>query len=160
MMRVSSDRRRRWNNILILAVIIFIGVLNLPTLIQQYLLPPKTPKIYVLNPLWTPTEFNFSGISLQLNKGNWLAQPEITLKISDYVERWQRLVGTEVESAIYQQLRPQLTAPSTVEVWYQEQEEPQRITYYQLNEFWLFKNWQNKWVAISVDADYLFPTSH
>ncbi len=38
-MRVSPNRRRRWNNILMLSVIAFIAVINLLTVIKSYLLP-------------------------------------------------------------------------------------------------------------------------
>ncbi len=34
-----------------------------------------------------------------------------------------------------------LNAPETMEVWYQDLDEPQRVTFYRLDNFWLFKNW-------------------
>ncbi len=57
----------------------------------------------------------------------------------------------------YTDLASQLTTPHTIEVWYQASaEEPQRITYYQLPEFWLLKNWNDQWLAVSIEESYLF----
>jgi len=64
---------------------------------------------------------------------------------------------TEVDDETYQSFLPILRNPQTVEVWYSDREEPQRITFYQTPRFWLFKNWQDKWIAISVEQGYLLP---
>jgi len=66
-------------------------------------------------------------------------------------------VGTEVPQANFDSLKPSLDAPKSIEVWYVDQEEPQRITYYQTPQFLLLKNWQDKWIAVSVDNRYLMP---
>ena len=62
-----------------------------------------------------------------------------------------------MDEATADSLEVNLGTPRSIEVWYKEQEEPQRVTYYQTTNFWLFKNWQQEWVAVSVDKSYLFP---
>lgn len=159
-MRVAPQRRRRWNNILILAVIVFIGVLNLPSFIKSYLIEPEvSPYPTLLNPNVKLQAMHFARLSLELNQGRWRATPPTDVAPEELVKRWQALVGTEVDEATYQSLQPTLRSPQTIEVWYSDQEEPQRITYYRTPQFWLFKNWQEKWIAISVDNAYLLPSS-
>jgi len=157
-MRAAPNRRRRWNNILILAVVLFIGVLNLPTVIKSYFV--ETPaSVYptLLNSEWQLQALHFPEFSLEKNQGRWRATPPGSVAPEVLVERWKDLVGTEVDDETYQSFQPILHTPQTIEVWYADREEPQRITYYQTPRFWLFKNWQNKWIAISVEKDYLLP---
>ncbi|WP_165312556.1 hypothetical protein [Vibrio ziniensis] len=158
-MRVAPHRRRRWNNILILAVVLFIGVLNLPTVIKTYFMQPPVATQYptLLNPNWQLQAMHFSHLSLEKNQGRWRATPPSEIAPETLVERWKLLVGTEVDDATYQSFQSMLRSPQTVEVWYSDREEPQRITFYQTPRFWLFKNWQDKWIAISVEKGYLLP---
>ncbi|MFM2641194.1 hypothetical protein AAFX33_08265 [Vibrio chagasii] len=162
-------RGRRWNNILMLSVIAFIGVLNLPTLIKAYLIEPEpeqqvsSPYPYLLNPGAELQALYFAKWSLVLEDGQWGYQlkgsaPAQSISAQERAQRWQQLVGTEVDSQTYTDLASQLGTPHTVEVWYQDQEEPQRITYYQLPEFWLLKNWNDQWLAVSIEESYLFPS--
>ncbi|EKO3403566.1 hypothetical protein ACYVL9_002393 [Vibrio fluvialis] len=158
-MRVAPHRRRRWNNILILAVIVFIGVLNLPAFIKSYLIEPEVSSYpTLLNPHAKLQAMHFARLSLELNQGRWRATPPTEVAPEELVKRWQDLVGTEVDDETYLSLQPNLRSPQTIEVWYSDQEEPQRITYYRTPQFWLFKNWQDKWIAISVDNGYLLPS--
>ncbi len=158
-MRVAPHRRRRWNNILILAVIVFIGVLNLPAFIKSYLIEPEVSSYpTLLNPHAKLQAMHFARLSLELNQGRWRATPPTEVAPEELVKRWQELVGTEVDDETYLSLQPNLRSPQTIEVWYSDQEEPQRITYYRTPQFWLFKNWQDKWLAISVDNGYLLPS--
>ncbi|EKO3400980.1 hypothetical protein KW517_15545 [Vibrio fluvialis] len=158
-MRVAPHRRRRWNNILILAVIVFIGVLNLPAFIKSYLIEPEVSSYpTLLNPHAKLQAMHFARLSLELNQGRWRATPPTEVAPEELVKRWQELVGTEVDDETYLSLQPNLRSPQTIEVWYSDQEEPQRITYYRTPQFWLFKNWQDKWIAISVDNGYLLPS--
>lgn len=158
-MRIAPYRRRRWNNILILLVLIFIGVLNLPPLLKSYLMEPEaTPYPTLFNPQAELQAIHFPSFSLELNQGRWRETPPRShLDPEEWVKRWQQLAGTEVDEETFRSLHSLLNHPQTIEVWYLNQEEPQRITYYQLPQFWLFKNWQDKWIAISVDAEYLLP---
>lgn len=150
------------------SVIAFIGVLNLPTLIKAYLIEPEpeqqvsSPYPYLLNPRAELQALHFAKWSLVLEDGQWGYQlkgsaPAQSISAQERAQRWQQLVGTEVDSQTYTDLTSQLTTPHTIEVWYQDQEEPQRITYYQLPEFWLLKNWNEQWLAVSIEESYLFP---
>ncbi len=151
-----------------LSVIAFIGVLNLPTLIKAYLIEPEpeqqasSPYPYLLNPGAELQALYFAKWSLVLEDGQWDYQlkgsaPAQSISAQERAQRWQQLVGTEVDSQTYTDLASQLSTPHTIEVWYQDQEEPQRITYYQLPEFWLLKNWNDQWLAVSIEESYLFP---
>ncbi|UWZ97304.1 hypothetical protein [Vibrio splendidus] len=154
-----------------LSVIAFIGVLNLPTLIKTYLIEPEpeselqvsSPYPYLLKPTAELQALHFADWSAVLEGGHWVYQmkesvSEQSVSAQELSQRWQQLVGTEVDSQTYTDLSPQLNTPHTIEVWYQDQEEPQRITYYQLPEFWLLKNWNDQWLAVSIEESYLFPS--
>ncbi len=79
-MRVAPHRRRRWNNILILAVIVFIGVLNLPAFIKSYLMEPEvSANPTLLNPHASLQAMHFTHVSLELNQGRWRATPPTTV---------------------------------------------------------------------------------
>ncbi|EKO5200953.1 hypothetical protein P0J05_004016 [Vibrio vulnificus] len=164
-MRVSPKRRRRWNNILIAGITFFIVIINAPTLIKTYLLDDQsTTQIEstngypsLLNPNAQLLSIQLAGNALEWNNGAWSVEREITISPQEWGERWQTLIGTRLDEATMKTLASQLIKPETIEVWYQDQEEPQRITFYRLTDFWVFKNWQDQWIAISVSTDYLFP---
>lgn len=161
-MRVSVARRRRWNNILILGIIAFIAILNLPTIIKTYLIDPPAEQSTVpllFNPNAQIEAIHFSDWSLQKVDGQWQSTQVIEIPAQELVSRWSVLVGTEVDQATFDGLKDKLNAPQTIEVWYTELEEPQRITYYQLPQFWLLKNWQDQWIAVSVEPNFLLPLS-
>ena len=141
-------RGRRWNNILMFSVIAFIGVLNLPTLIKTYLIEPEpeselqvsSPYPYLLNPTAELQALHFADWSVVLEDSHWIYQfKEHNTSSGKYqctrvvTAMAGQLVGTEIDSTdLYRPDSPQLNTPHTIEVWYQDQEEPQRITYYQL----------------------------
>ncbi|MGR5542141.1 hypothetical protein ACPV5V_26695, partial [Vibrio campbellii] len=77
--------------------------------------------------------------------------------VSELISRWQDLEGTLLEEDVFTAIRSNLGSPETIEVWYQDVEEPHRITFYRSDEFWVFQNWQQQWIAISFDVDYLIP---
>ena len=159
-MRVSPSRRRRWNNILILGIIAFIGLLNLPTLIKTYLIDEPvavSSHPYLLNPSADLQALHFSNWSLEKSQGEWRSSVVNAIPPQELAQRWQGLIGTEISQDNFDSLKPQLSQPQSIEVWYVDQEEPQRITYYQTPQFWLLKSWQDKWIAISVDTRYLMP---
>ncbi|ENM3763559.1 hypothetical protein O1E19_002598 [Vibrio cholerae] len=157
-MRVSPNRRRRWNNILILSVIAFIAVINLPTVIKSYLLPdPASQFPSLLRTDATLQALHFPEFSLEKSREEWQSEPELSVDGQELVQRWHALTGTEVDEATYRALQPTLLNAQTIEVWYADREEPQRITFYQTPQFWLLKNWQDRWIAVSAEASYLFP---
>ena len=148
--------RRQWNNVIIVACLVFIGALNLPTIIKSVLLEdPYEGYPYLLSPATQPTEIHLPRVVLHNQEGQWHAEGLSELEATELSQRWRGLVGTEVNNTQYEQLQSVLGTPITVEVWYQELEEPQRITLYKLDQFWLFKSWEDKWLAISIDATYL-----
>ncbi|SHO57620.1 hypothetical protein VQ7734_03390 [Vibrio quintilis] len=151
-------RGRRWNNILILLVIAFIVILNLPTAIKTYLITPENEGYPVLfHPEYTVTAINTEDWSLNREDSHWVSTVSFPVSLTELVQRWQKLAGTSVDAKTYQSLSPNLKRPETIEIWYEEQEEPQRVTLYRLPKFWLLKNWQGQWIAVSVASDYLFP---
>lgn len=162
-MRVSTSRRRRWNNIMILGIIAFIAILNLPTIIKTYLIDDQSSVEvqsdypYLLNPSAQLKALHFSDWSLEHLNGEWSMTKQSSLAPQELVERWTGLVGTEIDQQTFDGLKTQLASPQTIEVWYRDQEEPQRITFYQTPQFWLLKNWQDQWIAVSVAPEYLLP---
>ena len=152
--------RRGWNNVLIFAVIAFMLILNLPTIIKENFMQPKqTTYPYVLNPAADIKEMHFSQLSLQREGTDWVANKDLSISPLELVQRWHALAGTQVDNETFLQLREQLPKANTLEVWYLDKEEPQRVTYYQTPNFWLMKGWQLDWIAVSVDENYLFPIS-
>jgi hypothetical protein len=150
--------RRGWNNLLILAIIASMLILNLPTLIKNYLVPPEQASYpYVLNPEVDIKLLNFADWSIQRHLLDWQSSKPLTISPLELVQRWQGLNGTVVDDQTFSKLKPNLPSANTLEVWYADLEEPQRVTYYQTPSYWLMKSWQQQWIAISVEQDYLFP---
>ncbi|ARV71452.1 hypothetical protein [Vibrio campbellii] len=157
-MSKKVHRRRRWNNILILGIIIFMVILNAPTWIKTYLIDEQVD-LYpnLLRSDHDVSAIYYAGWELDKQNGQWQSNIKAHIPVQEIITRWQSLEGTELTSEQYEQLKPHLSSPESIEVWYQGLEEPQRITFYRLDDFWLFKNWQDKWIAISVDGNYIMP---
>lgn len=152
--------RRRWNSILIIAITFFIMVMASPQLIKQYLLTPTViePGTAVLNPYQTPIELNYNGVQFYRDN-QWLAIPDdLSAQAAQIVRTWEEMRGTLVEDVLVQKLRPKMDSPITVEVWYQNIEEPQRVTAYNMQTFWLIQNYNNQWLAISLNGQQLMLT--
>lgn len=93
-MRVSPNRRRRWNNILILSVIAFIAVINLPTVIKSYLLPdPASQFPSLLRTDATLQALYFPAFSLEKSREEWQSEPELSVDGQELVQRWHALTG-------------------------------------------------------------------
>ncbi|AYV21591.1 MULTISPECIES: hypothetical protein [Vibrio] len=155
--------KRRWNNILIIAISAFMLLMAAPNLIKQYLIEqdvePQVLTGLVLDPNASPIEINYAGIQFYLDDETWHAIPEKwTSDAASVIQRWRAIQGTPVDEKTYAKLKPVLENPMTVEVWYQEKEEPQRITAYQLEKFWLLNTYDENWVAVSFEASSLIPT--
>jgi hypothetical protein len=149
--------RRGWNNLLIFALILFMVVLNLPNVLKSRLQEQQSGYPYLLNPDAQVEQLHFAQWSLERQGETWSINQVSPVAADELAARWIDLVGTEVDDDTFSQLRSSLPSASTIEVWYREQEEPQRVTYYRMSKFWLLKNWQDKWIAVSVEDDYLFP---
>ncbi len=90
--------RRRWNNILILSIIAFILLLNLPNIIKSYLIEDEHPnQSYLLNPNKPLQSIQSNGWALENNQGEWLLSPKSTIAANELKERWQSLLGTNVD---------------------------------------------------------------
>lgn len=148
--------RRRWNNILIFSIIAFILLLNLPNIIKTYLIEDEHPnQSYLLNPNKQLRLIETAHWTLENNQGEWLFSQKGSLSGKELLERWKGLLGTDVDKQTFSALQPKLGPPTSIEVWYIDQEEPQRITLYTTSQFLLLKNWQDRWIAISVDPSYM-----
>ncbi|MCL9780349.1 hypothetical protein M9194_02745 [Vibrio sp. S4M6] len=148
--------RRRWNNILIFSIIAFILLLNLPTIIKSYLIDDEQPnQSYLLNPNKTLQSIQYISWTLEKNQDQWLLSPKASISEGELLARWKGLLGTDVDEQTFTTLQPKLGSPESIEVWYVDQEEPQRITFYKTSQFLLLKNWQNRWIAITVNPSYL-----
>ena len=154
--------RRGWNNVIIIGVLAFIAVIQLPGLIRARLTTPvaSVPSPAVI-PLFAPDRIIqrllLPKMAFQHSVAGWESNPSITLDIATFIARWQTLAGTEVSEQQLVSLKSQLNTPRTVEVWLVGYSQPQRITAYQLPHFWLFNNGTGQWLAVTVDADFLFP---
>jgi hypothetical protein len=150
--------RRGWNNVLIFAVIAFMLILNLPTIIKNnFMEPAQSIYPYVMDPQSDIREMHFATLSIQRHNLEWVANKDLSISPLELVQRWHFLAGTEVDEVTFAQLKEQLPKANTLEIWYLDKEEPQRVTYYQTPQFWLMKSWEQKWIAVSVEEDYLFP---
>ncbi|MDR9826393.1 hypothetical protein RCJ22_12295 [Vibrio sp. FNV 38] len=167
-MRVkSTQRQRRWNNILILGIVAFMVLLNAPKLIQTYLLSPPEESQETLAPDSLPKLLDpnhdvealfFNGAEFEWEKGQWTSNLNIRdVPVSELITRWQELEGTLLEDDVFDAIRPNLGTPETIEVHYQGVEEPHRITFYRGDDFWVLQNWQQQWIAISFEVEYLIP---
>lgn len=154
--------RRGWNNVIIVAVVIFIAMIQLPDLIKARLDPMSSSQSPALQSL-LPEQVTISRLVLPdhvliSQDDQWIAESGIKESPQAIVEHWQSIAGTLVDDEMMAQLKPQLGVPRTVEIWLQSAEEPVRVTVYQLPQFWLLRSWQGVWLAISVEESYLFPT--
>ena len=154
--------RRGWNNVIIIGVLAFIAVIQLPGLIRARLTTPiaSVPSPAVI-PLFAQDRMIqrllLPKMAFQHSVVGWKSNPSITLDIATFIARWQTLAGTEVSEQQLVSLKSQLNTPRTVEAWLVGYSQPQRITAYQLPHFWLFNNGAGQWLAVTVDADFLFP---
>ncbi|WP_254877599.1 hypothetical protein [Salinivibrio sp. EAGSL] len=99
----------------------------------------------------------FAHLTLTRTLDGWQTDKPLVISPTELAQRWLGLAGTQVDEATLQSLRPQLTAPRTLELTRSPDKEPIRITYYQQPQFWLMQNEQGQWLAVSVDRRYLFP---
>ncbi|MGR5140707.1 hypothetical protein ACQKPX_03415 [Photobacterium sp. DNB23_23_1] len=158
-MRLS---RRGWNNVMIIAVICFIAVVQLPELVKQRFgqegLAREGSGMAMLLPFESTIEqLHLPQTSLQREGGEWVARPRVALPAAQLISHWQALTGTAISNEVVGKLKSTLPPPSSVEIWLAGQEEPVRVTVYQQPQYWLLQNWQGEWLAVSVEAAYLFP---
>ncbi|NLS13574.1 hypothetical protein HGP28_11790 [Vibrio sp. SM6] len=173
-MRVSPNKRRRWNNYLILIVIAAMALFNAPTWIKAYLMPQETqPSTPELTRLFTPDEplrqLETRGKGFIYLNGTWRfidshATEQSGITAATYLERWLALTGTVIDSSMVEKIIMSAEDASQSQsehltIWYQGDSEPQRLTYYVLPRFWLMKNAQGQWMAVTVPDGYLLPAT-
>ena len=150
---MKRPSRRKYNNMLIIFVLLFIGVLQAPQLIKTYLLEPKQQVETV-----TGVQPLFEGVNAiqKMHFADYDLASDTSKTDSQLIKRWFTLEGTVLNEESVKVLKTKLPAPSTVEVWLENQEEPQRVTIYQAPNFWMMQNWQGEWIAVSAEEGYLF----
>ncbi|KHT65292.1 hypothetical protein RJ45_01960 [Photobacterium gaetbulicola] len=158
-MRLS---RRGWNNVIIIAVVCFIAVVQLPDLVKQRLGHEHSPQTPAEMTMLLPSDSTIEQLhlphtSVHQQALGWLASPRVALPADLLIGHWQALGGTAVSDEMVGKLKPTLPPPSSVEIWLAGREEPIRVTVYQQPQFWLLQNWQGEWLAVSVEETYLFP---
>ncbi|MBV7298725.1 hypothetical protein [Enterovibrio paralichthyis] len=166
---MARPSRRTFNNILILGVLVFIALMNLPTYLRSHIAGLEqsqdteqvTPDGVIA---LMPDNLQIKALQFPkftLTKASpWLSDTKLTVSATDLANRWIHLSGTEIDKATYDKLKPALRSPSTLVVDLGADEEPLRLTYYELPQFWLLQNWENRWLAVSVDPNYLFPLAN
>ncbi|MGF1724505.1 hypothetical protein [Photobacterium nomapromontoriensis] len=159
-MRLS---RRGWNNVIIIGVVCFIAVIQLPELVKNRFASQDAPAASdaaltrLLPEGAKPVRMVLPEAELSRQSLGWQAVPALSVPAHTLIGHWQTLAGTPVSHDMMTKLKPQLTTPRTVEIWLADHEEPVRVTVYALPQFWLLNNWQGDWFALSVDEAYLFP---
>lgn len=150
---MKKPSRSKYNNMLIIFVLLFIGVLQAPQLIKTYLLEPEqqVETVAGVQPL-----FEGANAIQKMHFSDYDLASDVSETDSQLIERWFTLEGTVLNEESVKVLKTKLPAPSTVEVWLKNQEEPQRVTIYQAPNFWMMQNWQGEWIAVSAEEGYLF----
>ena len=162
--REAMRKRRRSNYIIMMVVVAFIGLLNAPKIIKTYLIDDAHTVVPTLKKesLSENQRYLFNQ-DIVLEKIEWPEHWVISQednKTKDFIERWYHLVGTKVTKENYQKLKPSLGKPHVLNAYYQGIDTPQPLTFYQQPKFWLLRNWQGEWIAISVSEEYLMPTQY
>lgn len=155
--------RKTWNNILIISIVCFVGIMFLPEYFRAKLAESERqnaqPGVIELLPDTVDVKaLNFSAFRLFLD-GNWHSDKPLSISADELAQRWLTLSGTEINQGMLEQMKPGLTKPQRLEVVIGAERQAYKLTYYRLDKFWLLQNWQNRWLAVSVDQHYLFPFS-
>ena len=154
--------RRGWNNVIIIGVLVFIAVIQLPELLRARFTTVTASVSFPAVITLLPQDRIISRLLLpdvifQNSVEGWHSDPPLQLDVATVIKRWQTLQGTQLTAKQLQPLKSQLFAPKTIEVWFAGQSQPQRITAYQFPQFWLFNNGVGQWLAVTVAEHFLFP---
>lgn len=153
--------QRGWNSMLMIAAAGGIVLFQLPEYIKQQRLENSEIKqihVSLLSPRAELERLITPMFILSSNQGEWQSDIALDVGANQLIQRWKRLAGTPVSKEMLSTLQPTLSIPYTLEVWLKDREEPYRLTYYEMPDYWLMQNWQGDWFAVSVTEDYLFPT--
>ncbi|KXF82725.1 hypothetical protein [Enterovibrio coralii] len=165
---MALPSRRTFNNFLIIGILVFIALINLPTYLRskvaEYDMAQQQEQMQDGVITLIPSDAAVQALqfpNFTLTEGSpW--QTDIALDVSptELAGRWMNLSGTEIDADMYDKLKPNLRSPATLVVDLGQDVEPLRLTYYQLPQFWLMQNAENRWLAVSVDPNYLFPLAN
>ncbi|WP_407331669.1 hypothetical protein [Enterovibrio sp. 27052020O] len=163
---MARPSRRSFNNFLIIGILMFIAAINLPDYIRAKLAENDKPQhveqvlpegvIALMPDHVSPLALKFPDFTLT-NGSPWQTDKALDVSATELANRWLNLSGTEIDGDTYSKLKPNLRSPATLVVDRGQHVEPFRLTYYQLPQFWLIQNWENRWLAVSVAPNYLFP---
>ncbi|MDF2183822.1 hypothetical protein O1O06_03465 [Grimontia hollisae] len=163
---MATPSRKTFNNFLILGVVVFITLINLPTYLKSQLAGSDAERqteqvqadgiIMLMPPGVEVQSLRFPTFTLTYGTP-WQTDTPLSVSASELARRWIKLSGTEIDKPTYDKLKLGLNKPATLVVDRGESVEPFRLMYYQLPQFWLIQNWENRWLAVSVDPNYLFP---
>ena len=111
-MRLS---RRGWNNVIIIAVICFIAVVQLPELVKQRFGHEGETQAQPDMTALLPTQAEIDQLHLPLTSvnredGSWLAHPRVALPADQLISHWQSLAGTAVSDEMVGKLKPTVAA--------------------------------------------------
>lgn len=153
--------QKGWNSLLMIAAAAGIMLFQIPEYIKQQrmensgqqqiqlsLFSPQAKLKKLITPYFILTDGG---------QGEWYSDIALEVGSNQLIQRWQRIAGTPVSKSMFKELEAKLSVPHTLEVWQENKEEPLRLTYYEMPDYWLMQNWQGDWFAVSVAFDYLFP---
>ena len=156
---------RSFNNVLIIFVIFFITLFNLPIVVDNYLKPTE-PTIAPENDIQLIALFpkdvaivslEFSRFSLTKQSEQWRSSIPLNIPANKLVQHWLELSGTLVDAKLLAQLNANLPQSEWV-IAKSATNQRYQLHYHQLPEFWLLQNWQGQWLAVTVKSEYLLPT--
>lgn len=153
--------QKGWNSLLMIAAAAGIMLFQLPEYIKQQRakgVEQQQIQVSLLSPRAELKRLITPQFILSSEQGEWQSDLALDVGANQLIQRWKRLAGTPVSKDMFSKLESTLSAPHTLEVWQKEREEPYRLTYYEMPDYWLMQNWQGDWFAVSVTADYLFPS--
>lgn len=158
---MNKMSRRTWNNVLIIGIVCFIGLMFLPEYFRAKLADAEREKaqpgvISLLPDAVRVKALQFNGFRLY-DDGKWQSDRPLSVSADELANRWITLSGTVINEGMLKQMKPGLTNPETLNVIIGEQQQAYRLTFYRLDKFWLLQNWENRWLAVSVDQNYLLP---
>ncbi|MGL5290625.1 MAG: hypothetical protein ACRC9T_01665 [Vibrionaceae bacterium] len=161
---MRKPSQRTFNNILIATVFIAIVLFSLPSYLsgksdKKDELQSAATQVITLLPVASKDDIvalHFAPLTLVKKPSGWQTSKPVSVLADELAKRWLDLQGTLLEPQVVQNLQPQLTAAQVVKVASRKQP-PYEITLYQLPTFWVMKNWQGEWLAVTVEKEYLFP---
>ncbi|MGF1768653.1 hypothetical protein L4D06_14890 [Enterovibrio makurazakiensis] len=163
---MAKPSRRTFNNFLIIGILFFFMMMHLPDYIRTKLAEGEQSQhveqvlpegvIALMPDDVSVLSLKFPTFTLT-NGTPWQTDKRLDVSATELANRWLNLSGTEIDTETYNKLKPSLRSLATLVVDRGQHMEPLRLTYYQLPQFWLIQNWENRWLAVSVDQHYLFP---